>query len=45
VGARGDVLGLDRFGASAPGSRVLEELGFSAERIAERARTLLQTTM
>jgi transketolase len=45
VGARGDVLGLDRFGASAPGSRVLEELGFSAQRIAERARTLLQTTM
>jgi transketolase len=45
VGASGDVLGLDRFGASAPGSRVLEELGFSAERIAERARTLLQTTM
>jgi transketolase len=44
VGSRGDVLGLDRFGASAPGSRVLEELGFSAERIAERARTLLQST-
>ncbi len=38
VGSAGDVLGLDRFGASAPGTRVLEELGFTAENIAERAR-------
>jgi transketolase len=41
VGDRGDVLGLDRFGASAPGPIVLEKLGFSAENIAERARALL----
>jgi transketolase len=41
VGSDGDVLGLDRFGASAPGSTVLEELGFTAENIAERARALL----
>jgi transketolase len=41
VGSRGDVLGLDRFGASAPGARVLEELGFTAEDIAARARALL----
>jgi transketolase len=41
VGARGDVLGLDRFGASAPGTTVLEELGFTAENIAARARVLL----
>src|ERR1700722_1558394 len=27
VGSGGDVLGLDRFGASAPGTRVLGELG------------------
>jgi transketolase len=40
----GDVLGLDRFGASAPGMQVLEELGFSADGIAERARALLQST-
>ena len=45
VGSHGDVLGLDRFGASAPGNTVLEELGFSAEGIAARARTLLQSTM
>jgi transketolase len=41
VGSRGDVLGLDRFGASAPGTKVLEELGFTAENIAARARALL----
>ncbi len=41
VGDRGDVLGLDRFGASAPGTTVLEKLGFTAENIAERARALL----
>jgi transketolase len=44
VSPGGDVLGLDRFGASAPGTRVLEELGFSAAGIAERARALLQST-
>jgi transketolase len=41
VGDQGDVLGLDRFGASAPGKVVLEKLGFSAEHIEERARALL----
>jgi transketolase len=41
VGERGDVLGLDRFGASAPGARVLEELGFGVESIAARAAALL----
>ena len=45
VGSGGDVLGLDRFGASAPGTKVLEELGFSARGIAQRARALLQSTM
>jgi transketolase len=42
VGLQGDVLGLDRFGASAPGTTVLEELGFTSENIAARARTLLE---
>jgi transketolase len=45
VGQGGDVLGLDRFGASAPGKTVLEKLGFSEEGIARRARALLQSTM
>ncbi|MGA2454891.1 MAG: transketolase [Solirubrobacteraceae bacterium] len=42
VGSDGDVLGLDRFGASAPGTTVLKELGFSAENILVRARAVLE---
>jgi transketolase len=41
VGSDGDVIGIDRFGASAPGTTVLENLGFTAENIAARARALL----
>jgi transketolase len=41
VGDRGSVLGLDRFGASAPGKTVLEQFGFTADSIAERASDLL----
>lgn len=41
VGDRGGVQGIDRFGASAPGTTVLEKLGFTPESIATRARTLL----
>ena len=44
VGLDGDVLGLDRFGASAPGATVLEHLGFTDENIAARARALLDRT-
>ncbi|HEY4897103.1 MAG TPA: transketolase [Solirubrobacteraceae bacterium] len=43
VGSQGDVLGLDRFGASAPGTTVLEKLGFNAEGIAARARAMLDS--
>jgi len=43
VGSDGAVLGLDRFGASAPGTTVLEELGFSVENITARAREVLQS--
>jgi transketolase len=42
VGSDGDVLGLDRFGASAPGTTVLEKLGFTVENIAARAQALLE---
>jgi transketolase len=42
VGLDGDVLGLDRFGASAPGTTVLEELGFTDQNIVERAKALLE---
>ncbi len=40
VGERGDVIGIERFGASAPGPVVLRELGFTAENVAERAGRL-----
>jgi len=36
-----DVVGIDRFGASAPGPTVLAKLGFTPENVAERARELL----
>ena len=42
VGQDGDVIGLDRFGASAPGPKVLSELGFSAQSVAERAKKLVK---
>jgi transketolase len=42
VGLDGEVLGLDRFGASAPGQTVLDKLGFSSANIASRARALLE---
>jgi transketolase len=42
VGQGGDVIGLDRFGASAPGPKVLAELGFGAENVAARAKRLVK---
>ena len=42
VGRHGDVIGLDRFGASAPGTTVLEKLGFNAEGVYARAKKLLE---
>jgi transketolase len=41
IGARGALLTLDRFGASAPASRVIKELGFTTEHVAERAKQLV----
>jgi transketolase len=42
VGLDGDIIGLDRFGASAPGATVLKELGFTAENVAARAKKLVK---
>jgi transketolase len=36
------VIGLDRFGASAPGPIVLAKLGFGAENVAARAKKLVK---
>jgi len=41
VGSYGDVIGLNRFGASAPYQRLKEEFGFTPADIAERAMKLM----
>ncbi len=41
VGANGDVIGVDRFGASAPGGLVMEKFGFTVENVVSRAQALL----
>jgi transketolase len=41
VGDRGDVLGVERFGASAPGNVVMEKFGFTIGHVVERAVALL----
>ena len=39
-----DVVGIDRFGASAPGDVVMRELGITPEHVVERARALLDAS-
>ncbi len=41
VGDNGDVIGLDRFGASAPDSVVMDKLGFNVDHVVARVRALL----
>ncbi|HKK20801.1 MAG TPA: transketolase [candidate division Zixibacteria bacterium] len=41
VGDSGDTIGVDTFGASAPGPKVMEEYGFTAENIVARAQKLV----
>ncbi|MAB79165.1 MAG: transketolase [Planctomycetes bacterium] len=41
IGRDGVAVGLDRFGASAPGDLVLEQLGFTTERVVRTVQTLL----
>jgi transketolase len=42
VGRHGDVIGLDRFGASAPGAIVLKNLGFGVDNVVARAKALVE---
>jgi transketolase len=44
AGDEGDVIGVDRFGASAPGPVVMREYGFTVEHICERAMELVNRT-
>ncbi len=41
TGFTGDVLGIDRFGESAPAAHVATELGFTREALCQRARALV----
>jgi transketolase len=41
VGNGGDVLSIDRFGASAPGETVMREYGFTVDNVCKRAKALL----
>lgn len=41
VGCHGKVIGLDRFGASAPGKEVFKDCGFTVERIVTTAKEIL----
>jgi len=40
VGDDGDIIGIERFGASAPGNVVMEKLGFTVTHVVERALAL-----
>ncbi|MDH3214942.1 MAG: transketolase [Candidatus Krumholzibacteria bacterium] len=41
IGDKGGIVGIDRFGASAPGKMVLKKLGFHVDRIVAEALTLV----
>jgi transketolase len=41
VGAHGDMLGVDRFGASAPADKLLVEYGFTVDNVVKRAKAVL----
>ena len=38
VGDKGDILGINTFGASAPGDRVIAEYGFTVENVVSRVK-------
>jgi transketolase len=42
VGDRGDVIGVERFGASAPGNIVMEKFGFTVDHAVQRAMALVE---
>lgn len=41
TGDEGDVLAIDKFGASAPGEKIMEEYGFSVANVVARVKALL----
>jgi transketolase len=43
VGLDGVIIGLNRFGASAPGEIVMRELGFTPEHVVAAAKSLIRS--
>jgi transketolase len=41
VGSEGAIIGIDRFGASAPGDKVMQEFGFTVDNVCAVARTVV----
>ncbi|SET54278.1 transketolase [Salinibacillus kushneri] len=41
VGSEGKVLGIDKFGASAPGNKIIEEYGFTVENVVKTVESVL----
>jgi len=41
TGLEGRVIGIDHFGASAPGGRLFKEFGFTVARVTKAARSLI----
>ncbi|MFD1030921.1 transketolase [Metaplanococcus flavidus] len=41
TGDEGDVLAIDRFGASAPGQRIIEEFGFTPDNVVAKVKKLI----
>ena len=41
IGAHGDMLGVDRYGASAPADKLLAEYGFTVDNVVKRANAVL----
>jgi transketolase len=42
TGDEGEILAIDRFGASAPGEKIIEEYGFTVENVVARVKEMLQ---
>lgn len=41
TGDEGDILAIDRFGASAPGQRIMEEFGFTPDNVVAKVKNLI----
>ena len=42
VGLDGELLTIDRFGASAPGNKVMEEYGFTVTNVIQKVKAMLK---